>query len=248
MADPYGNDKNGISDPAGPTGLPSKNSRGRPKSSSRTIASLNLDLEAAQSGRLHFLLPPEHRGIDGGKTYPLPDTLEDLLALSVLHVPLGAQSGPAAYVRRARAKHKARISAKNPARLDEAADRASTVLRDIRDTREEAKKELAGIREDTVRAAATLTDLYGLIRAGSRMILEGFVQGTKVNGQEVKIDEFNQTQGKILGHIAKLGGINEDDKAEAESAVFEQAAENTRRRLAENEALAQKNGPEKVTH
>lgn len=205
-------------------------------------------MEAARAGRTHFLLPPAYRGTDACNVYPLPSSLEDLLALSLLPLPHGARSGPSRYIRRAKKEYERRIRLKNPARLDEAAYRAKSVLQGIRDTHEEAKKELAGIREDTVRAAATLTDLYGLIRAGSRMILEGFVQGTKVNGQEVKIDEFNQTQGKILGHIAKLGGINEDDKAEAESAVFEQAAENTRRRLAENEALARKDEPAKVTH
>jgi hypothetical protein len=140
------------------------------------------------------------------------------------------------------------MAAKSPERLDAAAARATSMLGDIKNTRQEARDEIQKIHEDAIRASATLTDLYGLIRTGAKMILGGFVNGTEVNGAVPDSHDFTNLTGKVLGHIAKLGGITDDDKADAESAVFEAAVAETRKRLQDTENTGAKIAPEDVAH
>ena len=229
--------------PASSTGFPSKRRR-ISKDPPRTLAGLGLDVESARNGRPIFLLPVGKRDRDSGLYYPLPSSLDDLLAVSLIHIQGAAQNATACYVRRAKKEYTKRMAAKSPERLDAAAAQAGKVLADIKNTRQEARDEIQKIHEDAIRASATLTDLYGLIRTGSKMILDGFVNGQEVNGKVPDSHDFTNLTGKVLGHIAKLGGITDDDKADAESAVFEQACIETRKRLQDTENTGAKIAPD----
>jgi hypothetical protein len=238
---------NGPVDDPSPTGLPSQKRRVS-KNPPQTIAGLGLNIEAARGGKPIFLLPVGKRDRDSGLYYPLPYALDELLAVSLIHIQGGSQNATSCYVRRAKREYTKRMAAKSPERLDNAASRAKYVLDDIKNTRKEAHEEIQKIHEDAIRAAATLTDLYGLIRTGSKMILAGFVNGTAVNGEVPDSHAFTNLTGKVLGHIAKLGGITDDDKADAESAVFEAAVMATRQRLKDTESTGTKPEPDEVVN
>ena len=120
----------------------------------RTLAGLGLDIESARNGRPIFLLPVGKRDRDSGLYYPLPTSLDDLLAVSLIHIQGGAQNATACYVRRAKREYTKRMAAKSPERLDAAAGRAESVLDDIKNTRKEAREEIQRIHDDAIRAAA----------------------------------------------------------------------------------------------
>lgn len=213
------------------------------KNAARTVASLGLNTKAVMDGRPHFLLPPEHRGEFAARSYPLPTALDELFTLAAMPVRGTMRNGYATYVRRAKAEYKRRCALRNPGRLEAASLNADDVLQGIKETESKVKAEVASVREQIARAAATLTDLYGLIRTGDYMILKAFVDGTEVHGERITADTFNTTQGRILTHITRLGGIGEEDKKEAEGAVFQQAAESLRKRVHDSETVGLKVGP-----
>lgn len=217
-------------------GIPA-NRLNRIPSGPHTISSLGLNIEAAEKGDLWQLLPLIWRSVDEARRYPIPDNLSELNRLSLLNVPQSAKSAPRAYIKRCRAEYQVRCSKRDPARLQIKAQAADSVLQVIRGVEKEVKEAGKSVREEVIKASATLTDLYGLIRAGSMMILDGFVHGKPVNGQPVNAGQFTNLTGKVLGHIAKLGGVSDDDKAEAESAVFEAAVQATRKRLEDDKKV-----------
>lgn len=236
---PYGKaDKStGGTEPAVPeAGLKSR------KSAARTIASLNIDIQAGMDGRGFFLLPPEARSQSKAEKYPLPSSVSDLYKLAVLPLHLNARNCYATYVRRAKKAYQMHCRRRDPDRLETASGRADQMLERIEKTTASVSEEASKARAAIVLAAATLTDLYGLIRTGDYMILKAFVEGTEVHGERITADTFNTTQGRILTHITRLGGIAEEDKKEAEGAVFEQAAESLRKRVLDSETVGLKAG------
>jgi hypothetical protein len=212
-----------------------------------TLASLGLDLTAHERGRPLFLLPVGKRDWDSANVYPLPGPFSEVYKLAMIPVRRGGKAHNV-YLRRARAEYKRRCSLKDPGILEDKALEADSHLLSIKNTRKEIREEVDRVKAEAVKAAATLTDLYSLIRAGSGMILGGFVNNTPVNGEAIDAPTFIHATGKILGHIAKLGGVSEDDKAEAEAAVFEQAVAATRKRLAEVETVGVSPQSAEATH
>ena len=205
--------------------------------SGHTLASLGLDLMAHERGRPLFLLPVGKRDGDSAREYPLPTGISDLYKLASIPAHGRGQKAHQVYLRRARAEYRKRCSQRDPGIIEDKAIKADAQLQAIKKTRQEIREEVDKVKAEAVKAAATLTDLYSLIRAGSGMILGGFVNNTPVNGEAIDAPTFIHATGKILGHIAKLGGVSEEDKADAESAVFEAACEATRKRLAEVETV-----------
>ena len=245
---PYGNGTDGEGDGPDSAGLPPKKKPQAPKPPARTLASLGIRMEKARTGYFGQLMPPGHEGIDAGKVYPLPSDTCELYDLARLPLPRGMRSGYAQYIMRARKMYKTRCNQRNPARLEHAALDAQHQLEQIRKTGAKVKEEVAAVRAQVAMAQSTLTDLYGLIRSGHRKIMVGFVENTEVNGEKIEADTFIQASGKILSHIAKLGGISDEDKSEAETAVFEQAIQATRARIEAGQTVGLKETPGEAEH
>ena len=200
-----------------------------------TITSLGLNLEAAESGKLHLLLPEDYEAC--WQEYALPSDFQELARLALIPVNRQKSAG-ARYVMRCKRAYKERL--KNKAAINiaaknhEAGKRLSEIRQMKRKASVEIKKVINEVRLEADNARATLGDLYDLAHSGAKLIMEAFVKGKAIEGTtfSVTVSDFNNTMGKVFGQVAKLGVPSGDDvKTEAKEAIFEQALMEMRRKL-----------------
>lgn len=206
-----------------------------------TISSLGLRIKEAEEGKFDMLLPDSWQAC--WDTYSLPTKDQDIQRVAALQVPNQNRCPSARYIRRCRKKLKERIKLKQFATIGSKERQASLELLNTRNIRKEASKEakqiLDEVRVEAAKAAATLTDLYGLARSGSKEIMQTFVDKGTINGKPVTPREFTDVMGKVFGQVAKLGvgALSDDSVEQAEGLVFEEFVAATRKRLEQNKSL-----------
>ena len=203
-----------------------------------TIKNLELDLELARTRGARYLLPRgKEADVGSGKKYPLPTALNEIKVLAELPFKTKASDEGTAYLRRAR-RRLVKYSSRTSVSLDLLAN-SSAVHRTVDEVNDKARKaeaEIAavvkGVQAEAVKAAASLTDLYGLARSHGARVLEAHLTGQPINGEVPTIDQATAAMKPIFTHVARMGGIiAPGEKEEAEDAIFQQFVEATKARL-----------------
>lgn len=213
--------------------------KAKPKRLIHTIASLMLDMEAARAGKPWLLLPRGPRGrVGGGREYPLPTAYQELKRLAELPFKAKGRDETTAYLRRAR-RRLTQHTSKNDVALGvltnaTAVKKASGEIgATLKDAKQKIAAAVADVQAEAIKAAASLTDLYGLTRAHAARVLEAALKDAPINGEVPTIDQATNVMKAILGHVAKMGAgiLAPDEKDEAEDAIVEQYMAATRARL-----------------
>ena len=204
----------------------------------RTIATLNLNVVAAEEGKLYLLLPEGFR--QAGKVYPLPKVVGELARVGALSLPRfgakGKSLGASAYIKRCREEYGRKVmrrrGAPEEAVVRGVKDRVGDVNKSITEAEAQIAQAVSEFQLKAVEATASLTDLYSLAKSGLEKVMSGYLKGVGEDEEPITTAEFTNAAGKVLSQVAKLGaGLDPEGKVEAEDAVFEEF-EKTRERVA----------------
>ena len=206
----------------------------------RSIATLNLNLQAAEEGRVFDLLPEGYKF--QGDIYPLPQDMGEVARLSALKLKRGVagktSQGARAYIKRCRdaygnylGKKRSGGSAVGGRKYELIAKAADDAKLEIEKANAEVAAKLSEFRLAAQEATASLTSLYALAKTGLERVLTGYVKDEPVNGEPITAQMAVNAAGKVLQQVAKLGaGLDPEDKEQAEEEVFKEY-EATRVRL-----------------
>lgn len=195
-----------------------------------TIASLRLDIEAAEAGRFWELLPFDIRRTDEATAaYPLPADIKEVHRISLVQTGRSVKSNSSGlYILRARKAYASRRKnlASGTFRIEQQVEAARAAHYRLKKTFDEQRRdinaEIDAVRVDIAKKTASISTLYDLMKQGSEMILKGFVEGAEVHGDKVSIADFQRTAGLIASHTQKIGLPSTDAKP-AEEAIFAEA-------------------------
>jgi hypothetical protein len=212
--------------------LRSKRQSPIPVADRHTIASLSLNVDGAESGRMYELLPPDYRYL--GDKYPLPTDIAELARLTALPIkpgrPRAGASGVYIYLKRCRAEYEKRRDRKAlkvkaerevVAGVEESVQVAEA---GIKDAVAEVEVLMSDLRLKAAEATASLADLNALAKFGLQKIMQAFNAGEELNGELIAPSIFVSAADKVLRQVAKLGdgALDPAGREEAESEVFEE--------------------------
>ena len=199
-----------------------------------TLKSLSINIEAAQSGRIWNLLPPDVRDSrDKIRDYPLPDSTKELEILVAIPIPAKGQRAVYIYLKRAKAEWDRRYRLKVDVRetMDEAVTTAGDLERKFQKQMSElerrANQAVVSVEKQAEKAIASLDELFKLGRQGIESQMRAYVENTTINGEEINASAFRQCF-KIVAGTVKGMGLPSDQKPIARQAVMKELADSFR--------------------
>jgi len=196
---------------------------------SRTIKSLNLDLESAKEGKLWLLLPEGFRDIDSGKTYPLPTQRQELQKVGGIYIPPRVINSGAQYIKRA-AKEAKRKQQRATSVLLDVGNRKEQVERKqnnynalIKELRVEARQAVDNVRVEAERACASLKDLFALGREGIEGQMKAYLAGEEYKGETINKKDFQNNFRMVTQAVKGLGLPTGQEKPAGDAIVQELA-------------------------
>ena len=206
-----------------------QNQQDKKRDRHRTIASLRLNLEEAQKGRTWLLLPEGFRASQCGKTYPLPSRRLELQKLVAIYIPKNKRDSGCVYLRRALDKWKEQQARASSALLD--MGRREERIKEshynyqqfIRKCKEDARKAVDEVREETGQAIANLNDLFDLSRKGINEQMKAHLEGRKWQGEKINARAFRECFRMVTQAVKGLG-LPSDQRAKADEAIMEEVA------------------------
>lgn len=213
-----------------------------------TIKSLRLDLKSATEGKTWLLLPQGYRDRASGSTYPLPSNRQDLQKLAAIPIPQYShkQDCGCYYLRRAlrewKRKQERHCSAINDIgrREDQIERTHDNYVQHVRKLRADAREQVDIVKQEAVKAVASLTDLFSLGRQGLEGQMKAHLDGKKWKKESIDAAGFRQCF-RLVSQAVKGLGLPNPQKKDANSAVLEQVADalrQTQEALAMNESTA----------
>lgn len=200
--------------------------RGRP---SHTIASLRLDIEAANTGRTWLLLPEGFRDVP--KTYPLPTRGQELQILAAIYIPPRRQDAGCQYLRRAVRAHKDYMRRtqsqifRGEKQIQSMHRLRSAHLEQMQELRAEVRTAVAQVQEQAREAIASMTDLFSLGRRGIDAQMRAHLENKKLpSGETISASAFRECFRMVTQAVKGLG-LPSEQRESSRQAVIEQAAE-----------------------
>jgi len=197
----------------------------------KTIKGLRLDIESAMNGKTWLLLPHGFRNWECGKTYPLPTRRSQLQKLAAITVPTYERKRDCGciYIRRAITKWKDCQRRTNSAILD-AGLRAESIARKdqnltayVKEQRSRIKEHINNVKEDCVKAVASLNDLFAIGRKGIEGQMNAHVNDEPWKGEKIDARAFRECF-RIVTTAVKGLGLPSDQKGPAADAVVNEVA------------------------
>lgn len=199
----------------------------------KTIASLGLNVMAAESGQIGQLLPKRFEL--EGKSYPLPTPMEELYRLTLLNVP--TRGAVRDYLQRARRAYKEKSRRRATQTYENAVmaseGMAEALERKINDVSQRVSDAENRVAQKVADVVASITELHDLAKDVEANILQSFKGKThSYNGEVPSIDQAQAASRMVFAQVAKLGkgAIEEADKSAAEDEIFKEF-EATRERV-----------------
>jgi hypothetical protein len=196
-----------------------------------TIKSLGLDLAAAENGKTWKLLPEGWRAMECGQTYPLPGRRHELQKIATIYVPPHhkKRDSGCAYIRRAMKAWTERQKNYTSA-VHDVGMRANQIKRSqhnytlaLKKCRQDARDIVDEVREEAVKAVATLNDLFALSRKGLEGQMKAHLDGKEWQGERITSAAFRQCSKIVLQGVKGLG-LPSDQRKPASDAVMEELA------------------------
>ena len=216
----------------------------------RTIESLQLNLEAARNGQTWLLLPEGHRDQESGQIYPLPSRLTDLQVLSTVFVKPTKMDSGCIYIRRALAHLREHGKRKQSAlmdigtRVEKVQHAHEHYLQSVKHVKQEIKETLEGVKREAEQAIANLTDLFALGRKGIEGQMKAHLEGAAWHGEPIDARAFRECF-RMVSQAVKGLGLPSDQRPAAERVIVDELAaalEDTQ------DALSQATDDDEVEH
>lgn len=197
-----------------------------------TCESLNLDLDAAKSGRTWMLLPEGYRDEASGMTYPLPTSRKELAKLVEIPTPPFKKDCGCVYLHRAsqlwlrkpiRRKIKP-IDAEEQRRVHNAYSVSEHFKRRMKKVESEARLSAEQVHRAAAVAVASLTTLFEL----GRQVIDGQLQA-HLSGEEWKGEKISASAARecfrMVTQAVKGFGLKTDQVPAAQETIMREAAE-----------------------
>ena len=202
----------------------------------RTISGLQLNIGEAEAGRVWLLLPEVSRTGVAARSYPLPDSRDEIDRLAAVAIPAASTNSPrgerAARVYLCRARKAANMmttrrqrkilrSARIEASMCETNSRFKAA---IRESKQEVAKAIEEVRAQAQEAIASLNDLFALGRKGLDAQMRAHMEGREWQGERIDADAFRQCF-RMVSIAVKGLGLPSEQRQSATKAVMDQLAE-----------------------
>lgn len=216
----------------------------------RTLESLQLDLEAARSGQTWLLLPEGHRDQASGQIYPLPSRVTDLQVLSTIFAKPAKTDSGCIYIRRAIAKLREQGKRKQSAlvdigtRVEKVQHAHENYLQSVKHVKREIQETLEGVKREAEQAIANLTDLFALGRRGIEGQMKAHLDGAEWNGEHIDARAFRECFRMVTQAVKGLG-LPSDQRGAAERVIVDELADAL---AATQDALNQATDEEETEH
>ena len=194
-----------------------------------SIASLRLNMKAAQNGTTWLLLPEGFRDQEHGQNYPLPGQIIELQRLSIIYIAPNKKDSGSIYLRRAveafkeKQRHKIGIVNDIAHREDKIKRVQRGYTRHIRDMKAEIKEAVADVHREAEQAIASLTDLFSLGRKGLDGQMRAHIENKEWQGEPIDARAFRECFRMVTQAVKGLG-LPSKERSQATDAIIEEVA------------------------
>ena len=192
-----------------------------------SIENLNLDVDSAMAGKTWLLLPSQFRA--SGASYPLPSKRIELQLLTTIPIPACKKDDGVLYIKRAIGQWKNRQlqRVRNEITKQRGTFRAEQSTNGLivatKKMKEQARQAVEEVRQEALKASASLGDLFALSRKGLDGLIKAYIAGEEWQESKVTNREFLAAVAIVTGAVKGLGIPSGQSKV-AEKVIQEQVA------------------------